>query len=94
MSCQVAIVVPYQRHISKTYIYIFAFYILDFTSQKNKSATPLARVSMSSQVAIVVPYQRHISRRSGTQELSRFLTGDNTQVQAATPPEVWRKWTT
>ena len=58
------------------------------------SAAPL-RVSMSCQVAIVIipyytivgPYQGHISRRSGTRELSRFLRGDNTQIEAVTP--VW-----
>ena len=60
------------------------------------SAAPL-RVSMSCQVAIVIipyytivgPYQGHISRRSGTRELSRFLRGDNTQIEAVTPVSVW-----
>ena len=46
------------------------------------------QVSMSCQVAIVRPYQTHISRPSGTQDLSRFLTGDNTRIQTATPPRV------
>ena len=40
---------------------------------------------------IVGPYQGHISRRSGTRELSRFLRGDNTQIQAVTPVW-WRKY--